>query len=176
MDYFDQTSERLIYRKVAETDVESWKDFFVDNDRLRFLGMDQNGDINTYAKDWISNQLTRYEKYGLGHLATIEKNSGKFIGLAGIIPREVDGEKYMEIAYSLKPPYWGKGYGTEMATQLKNFGIQHKIADRFISIIHKENADSIRVAQKNDMKVLFETIYLDMEVFIFGIEQNDFYT
>ena len=168
MDYFNQESERLVYRKVVEEDVESWKEFFIDNDRLHFLGMANNGDIEKYAKDWINNQLVRNEKYGLGHLVAIEKKSGDFIGLVGIVPREINGEKYMEIAYSLKPPYWGKGYGTEMATHLKKFGIQHKVANQFISIIHKENAASIHVAKKNGMEVLFETKYLDMDVFIFG--------
>ncbi len=172
MDYFNQESKRLTYRKLVEGDLESWKEFFIANDRLPFLGMDPNGDTNTFAKDWINNQLIRNEEHGLGHLATIEKESGNFIGLAGIVPRIVDGTEYMEIAYSLKPPYWGKGFGTEMATQLKTFGFQHKIANRFISIIHKDNADSIGVAKKNGMQILFETKYLDMDVFIFGIDKT----
>jgi len=174
MDYFNQESERLIYRKVVANDYKSWKEFFIENDRLRFLGLTPNEDKDKSAKVWIENQLVRNEKYGLGHLVTIEKDSGKFIGLVGIVPREINGDKYMEIAYSLKPPYWSKGYGTEMATQLKNFGFKHKIADQFISIIHKENADSIRVAQKNGMRILFETQYLDMDVFIFGLTKEDY--
>ena len=43
MDYFNQESKRLIYRKLVEGDLESWTEFFIDNDRLPYLGMDPNG-------------------------------------------------------------------------------------------------------------------------------------
>ena len=73
-----------------------------------------------------------------------------------------------EIAYSLKPKYWGKGFASEAAQQLKKFGIKNKIADSFISIIHTENRDSIKVAKRNEMEIINEINYLGMEVFVFG--------
>ena len=97
-DYFDQQSSRLIYRKLQLSDIESWKEFFYDNDRLHFMGMDLSKEIAMLAHDWIHTQLHRYQEHRLGHLAVIQKNSGAFIGMGGILPREIEGKKELEIS------------------------------------------------------------------------------
>ncbi len=168
MEYFNQETERVILRKLTMSDVEKWTGFFVDNQMLKYVGIDMSKSPSTLATDWISKQLERYENQGLGHLAAIEKNSGEFIGVSGIIPREVDGKAEMEISYSLKQEFWGKGFATEISTQLKKFGLENNISNQFVSIIDKENTASINVAIKNGMKVLSETKYLGMDVFILG--------
>jgi RimJ/RimL family protein N-acetyltransferase len=170
--YFEQESERLIFRKLTPNDIKSWEDFFDNNNRLHFLGIDTSKTKEELAKTWIKRQFERYRDEGLGLLATIEKNSGLFIGMVGIIPREIDGNPEFEIAYSLKPLFWRKGYGTEMATQMKSFGRENGISKDFISIIHKENYDSRNVASKNGMTILKETTFLDMDVFIYGTKHD----
>ena len=170
MDYFNQESERLRFRKLTEEDIPSWVEFFVDNDRLRFLGIkDWSKSKEILANDWIRAQFDRYEKEGLGHLAVEIKETGEFIGMGGILPRELDGKKEYEISYSLKPAFWKKGYGTEMATQMKCFGQKNIDSGRFISIIEIENVDSIHVAKKNGMSALFNTEFLGMNVVVYGV-------
>lgn len=172
MSYFNQESERLSYRKLTEADIPSWLEFFEDNDRLHFNGLDLSKSHEELADGWIRKQFERYEEQGLGHLAVIEKSSGKFIGMVGILPRIILGKPEYEIAYSLKPRFWGKGYGTEMARKMKEYGFGNIPTDRFISMIDKENTDSIKVARKNGMNLLFDTEYLGMEVYVFGINVN----
>lgn len=172
MDYFNQESERLSYRKLTEADIPSWLEFFVDNDRLHFNGLDLSKSHEELADGWIRKQFERYEEQGLGHLAVIEKSSAKFIGMVGILPRIILDKPEYEIAYSLKPKFWGKGYGTEMAVKMKSYGFENIKTDRFISIIDKENTDSINVAKKNGMDLLFDTDYMGMEVHVFGIGVN----
>lgn len=167
-DYFSQQSARLTFRALSEDDINSWLEFFTGNDRLAFLGIDVNKDYRQLATEWILKQLERYETDGFGHLAVIEKSSGDFIGMGGILVRELDGEKVFEIAYSLKPAYWNQGFGTEIAQQLKQFGLENQICTNFISIIHKQNEASMHVARKNGMKILRETNFMGMKVFIFG--------
>lgn len=166
--YFVQTTERLILRACQKEDIPNWESFFVANPSLPFLGIDVSLDKATNAKIWIENQLKRYPKIGLGHLAITDKKSSVFMGTAGIIPRIIDNKPYMEIAYSLKQEYWGKGYGSEAAQQLLKFGINHDLSKNFVSIIHVENLPSKKVAIKNGMQVLFKTQYLGMPVEIFG--------
>jgi RimJ/RimL family protein N-acetyltransferase len=172
MDYFNQESKRLRFRKLTEEDIPSWVDFFVDNDRLHFLGIrDWSRSKESLAEDWIMAQLNRYKEQGLGHLAVEIKDSGEFIGLGGILPRDLDGKKEYEVSYSLKPTFWKKGYGTEMAKQMKEYAMKNIDADRFISIIDVENIDSINVAKKNGMSALFKTRYLGMNVIVYGISK-----
>lgn len=172
MDYFNQESDRLKYRRLTEEDIPSWVEFFINNDRLKFLGMDLKKSKETLAEEWIKLQLKRYENQGIGHLAVELKDSGDFIGLSGILPRELNGKEEFEIAYSLKPKYWGNGYATEMAKTMKNFGSKNINTSRFISIINVENRDSAKVAFKNGMKVLFRTEYLGMMVDVYGINKT----
>lgn len=170
MDYFNQSTDRLIFRKLSESDIISWTEFFINNNRLDFMGFpDKTKDSYTISSEWVLMQLERYETCGLGHLAVIEKSTGKFIGMGGIIPRVLFEQNEFEIAYSLKPSFWGRGFGTEIAMQLKKFGFENKISERFISMIHIDNVDSMHVAKKNGMTILHETEYNQMPVFVFGI-------
>ena len=169
MNYFNQQTERLKFRKLTREDIPAWTNFFVNNDRLKFLGIDLSKKPETHATEWIEKQLERYETEGLGHLAVELKETNEFIGVGGIIPRDLENQIEFEIAYSLLPKYWKKGYGTELAIQMKEFGFSNIKTERFVSIIDKENADSINVAIKNGMKVLFETQYLGMNVEVYGI-------
>ena len=168
MNYFSQESERLIYRALTENDIDSWTEFFENNDSLIFLGLDINKDHKTLAAEWILKQLERYRDHGLGHLAVIKKSTGEFIGMGGLIPRELNDKLEYEIAYSLKPKYWKNGYAIEVARQMKHFGQQTKIAKSFISIIDKNNFASIIVAKKNNMVVISETDFQCMNVFVYG--------
>lgn len=170
MKYFNQESKRLIFRKLTRSDIPGWVEFFENNDRLHFLGMDLTKSKEFLAEDWILRQLDRYEQQGLGFLAVIDKQSGNLIGLGGILPRELNGNDEYEIAYSLKPKYWGNGYATEIAIQMKNFGFKNMNTMRFISIIDIDNKDSANVAVKNGMSILFNMEYLGTEVNVFGIE------
>ncbi len=165
--YYNQISERLIFRQLTIADIPAWTKFFINNETLHFLGIDLTKEPHEQAQNWIQIQLERYKNNHYGHLAAIEKDTGQFIGMGGILPREIDGESYFEIAHSLKKEFWGKGYGTEIAMQMKQYGLDNHVAKHFISIIHKDNLASIKVAEKNGMTVSKEMIYNGMDVFIY---------
>ncbi|MCB0820711.1 MAG: GNAT family N-acetyltransferase [Bacteroidetes bacterium] len=168
MNYFAQESSRLKFRQLTLDDIESWMEFFDEKRGLEYLGIDLSKDDRTLATDWINKQLERYNNEGLGHLAAVEKSSGQFIGMGGIIPRVINGKHVFEIAYSIKPQFRQLGFATEIARQMKNFGFKSKIADSFISIIHKNNIPSLKVAINNGMEQLYESEFLGMDVYIFG--------
>ncbi len=171
MNYFNQQTERLKFRKLSVDDIEIWTDFFTDNDRLRFLGLDLSKSAEIHAKEWIEKQLERYENDNLGLLALELKENNELIGVCGIIPRILNEKEEFEIGYSILPRYWKRGYASEAAVQMRLFGFENVTKNRIISIIHKENIDSMNVAVKNGMKILFETEFQGMDVFIYGIEK-----
>jgi RimJ/RimL family protein N-acetyltransferase len=166
--YFDQESERLRYRKLDLSDIEEWSAFFIDNPNLAYLGSDFSKDPMEASKKWIKMQLDRYQNWGCGHLAVIDKESGNLIGMCGLLSREIEGNNEYEVAYSIKPNYWKRGFGTEMAQQMKRFGVENKLAPRFVSMIHPENVGSIKVARNNGMNLLFKSTYMEMDVLVFG--------
>lgn len=172
MDYANQESERLIYRRTTLDDITAWSDFFIDNDRLHFFNFDLSKSVEELSEQWITKQMERYASNGFGHLAVELKSSGQLIAMGGILPRELDGKREFEIGYSVNPRHWGHGYATEIAMTMKDFAMRHLDASRFISIIDLENADSAKVALKNGMDVLFQTQFMDMPVNVFGIEND----
>lgn len=168
MNYVSQETDRLIFRALTLKDINGWLEFFQDNDRLIYLGLDLSKDFKSIATEWINRQLERYKQDGFGHLAAIEKTTGEFIGMGGILKREINGNTEFEIAYSIKPKFWNKGYATEIARQMKSFGRMNRIADQFISIIDKNNLASIAVAKKNGMEVISEMEFQGMQVCVYG--------
>lgn len=166
--YFKQESERLLYRKLSVNDISDWAEFFVDNPNMPYLGSDFPEDNLEASKDWIERQLQRYEDFGCGHLGVVEKGSGELIGMCGLLSREIEGENEYEVAYSLKPKFWRKGYGSEMAQQIRKFGEENVLAPRFVSMIHKDNIGSIKVAENNGMQHIFDSEYMGMPVLVYG--------
>jgi len=166
--YYRLKSDRLNFRKLTEEDKKVWQDFFVNNDHLRFLAQDESLGKEFLSDRWINYQLDRYTRDNFGLMALIDKISGEFIGQAGLLPRELDGKAEMEIAYSLIPKYWKKGFATEVAVALKEYAKSHQLADRYISIIHNENFGSMAVARKHGFTELFETTFFEMPVIVFG--------
>lgn len=87
--------------------------------------------------------------------------------MAGIIEKEIHSKIYYEIAYSIMPDQWNKGYATECATCLRAFAKEDSKIKEVISIIHQDNTASIKVAKKNKMTVLRKDNIYDMPVYIY---------
>ena len=99
--------------------------------------------------------------------ALIEKQTGQLIGHCGLLVQTVDEIKELEIAYSLLPAYWNKGYATEAAMKCRDVAFENKFSDSLISIISVTNVPSEKVALKVGMKKDKETVYNGNRVNIF---------
>jgi ribosomal-protein-alanine N-acetyltransferase len=174
-EYYTVQSERLTFRSFTESDIQLWAPFFVDNPTERFLGpIDSKVSKEEKANNWISRQIDRQNNGEFGQLAVILKETNVLIGVGGIIQRELEGEKEFEITYSFLPEMWGNGYATELATFFKNYAFKELEPSSVISIIHKENEASMNVARKNGMEISSETIFMEMPVYIFRVENSTF--
>lgn len=169
-DYFNQESERLVYRALTRDDIPTWSRFFENNDRLHFFQIPQDCDPMEQSVIWMERQLDRYQENGLGMLGITTKNSPDLIGMVGLIRRTIENAEELEIGYSFLPESWGKGYATEAAIQMHQFARENNLAPRVISLIHHENTASMRVAEKNGMHLLFTTIFKDVEHAVYGTD------
>ena len=108
-------SARLITRKLNEKDIPQWAEFFVDEEAVKFLpnfGLASNLERASHV---IGKQLQRYTEKRFGLQAIIEKESGNFVGLCGLLAQEVDGKIEIEVGYHFFKKYWGKGFAPEAA-------------------------------------------------------------
>jgi ribosomal-protein-alanine N-acetyltransferase len=162
---------RLIFRLLQPNDFETWLPLFEHPDTGRFVGMGHLKTAHEMCEKWFSIVFDRYQNNKGGLNVLVDKNTNEFIGQCGLLVQEVDGLQELEIGYSMLPVYWGKGYATEAAVKCREIAFERRYADSLISIIHRENLRSEKVARKNGMSLDKQTTFKDMPVNIFRINR-----
>jgi RimJ/RimL family protein N-acetyltransferase len=166
-------TNRLHFRKLHAEDAIIWENFFFDNPSLDYLGIDMSMNPQEQSKDWIGRQLQRYQNNTGGLLALINKTSHEFLGMAGLLMQEVDGQQELEIGYHLLPEFWNLGFATEAARELRDYGFMNNSTESLISVIDVRNLASQNVAAKNGMVISKSTRYHGLDVFIYSILRKD---
>ena len=165
-------SERLLTRKLNESDYLTWEEFFEDKEAVEFLNLSSlgfNSNIE-YSTHMINKQLERYKEKRFGHQALIDKETKNFIGICGLLTQEIDGKKEIEVGYHILKKYWRKGYATEAAKLFIDYAFKNELANSIVSVIDIENFKSQKVAEKNGLTIDKKTKWLDdEEVFIYRI-------
>lgn len=168
-EYYHQSSDRLNFNPLRADHIPIWSTFFIENPSARFVGSDQFSHFSPTEKaaNWINRQIEYMKSDRFGQLAVSLKSTKEFIGVAGIIVREINGQTEYEVTYSLLPTHWNQGYATEMAVHIKEWMFVNYQVESVISIIHQENAASIRVAEKNGMigENYFEFMNMPVKLF-----------
>ncbi|EAL0032421.1 glutamine-hydrolyzing GMP synthase [Campylobacter upsaliensis] len=127
------------------------------------------------CKDWIEQQLQRYQKYGFGLWAVVDKASGEIIGNAGLNYEnitlvsdetkvdEVDssGEsqcEILELGYIINHRFWGQGLGLEVARACAKYAFSKLGVKELYCLIKEDNAPSLKLAKKLGMRVVGKNI------------------
>jgi RimJ/RimL family protein N-acetyltransferase len=105
------------------------------------------------VKDNLSRSEGYYNDYGLGFFCAYEKDTGDFIGQAGLFHwcYKLD-QPDIELAYRFFKRYWGKGYGTELAMALIDWGLNVKNLSKIIAPVHPDNIRSSNILKKIGMQ------------------------
>src|SRR5256885_10252619 len=137
------TTERLLLRGFRPDDFERYAEMMADPDVSRHL---MDGRPLTRVEAW--RQLAMFAGHwvlrGYGLWAVEERASGDFLGRIGCLNPE--GFPAFEIAYTLGPWAWGKGYAREGAAAALRYARETLGRTEIASIIRPANTASIRVA------------------------------
>ncbi len=163
-------SERLVTRLLTTHDIVMWSNFFKDKEAVEFIPDFGFNSAEERSKHWIEKQTNRYSNNMFGLQALINKKTNEFIGQCGLLKQTVDGKTEIEVGYHLFKKYWGQGYATEAAKLFIDFAFQNGLADSIISIIETKNIKSQRVAVKNGLINEKQTVWTELDVFIFRIK------
>jgi [ribosomal protein S5]-alanine N-acetyltransferase len=167
----NQQTERLLFNPIDVSHFNKWLKFFEDP-RTHQYWVEEQDTPERECKKWYEKQRQRYAQDRGGMNALIEKSSGKLVGHAGLLVQEVDGISELEIAYSLLPEFWNKGFAIEAARKCKQYGLENNFAGSLISIISESNLPSQKVATKNGMIIDKRTTYRQNPVYIFRAWPN----
>lgn len=141
-------TDRLIVRHLCAGDLDEMYAVCGDPDIMRYVGDGKPLSLER-TRDWIAQSQRNYERLGFGCAAVIDKATHRFIGYCGLIFNS-DG-KEVEIIYTLKKQYWGKGLASEVAAAMIEFGFTRCGLKNIIATIDPANHASLRIIKKLGM-------------------------
>lgn len=123
---------------------------------------------------WLDTAIRCYKEYGYDFWAVFEKDTGDFLGAAGIMNQEVDGRKEDCLAFMIGQQYWNRGYATEAAAACVRFAFESLKLERLIATAEPENGKSVNVLTKIGMTYAGDTVYAGKKAFVYRIERDEF--
>lgn len=146
-------SDRLRYRKITKNDFVNLKPILQD---VEIMYAWEHAFTDDEIHEWIDKNFARYENEGFSYFAVIEKTTSQFVGTAGPLIEDINGIKYIGIAYVIDKKYWGKGYGFESAKASVDYAFNNLNAKVVIAQIRPDNLSSRKIAEKLNMKIQSE--------------------
>ncbi|MEP7181181.1 MAG: GNAT family N-acetyltransferase [Betaproteobacteria bacterium] len=107
---------------------------------------------------------TLYPDLGIWHAT--RRDNGAFIGWFSL--KYAGKSPDIEIGYRLLPDAWGRGFATEGARALADYGFDDLDLDRIIGVIHPGNLASGRVLQKAGLEACGWGRYYDRRLRLFA--------
>jgi RimJ/RimL family protein N-acetyltransferase len=151
-------TERLLLRPLSEDDLDAIAPLYGDADVMRYIGAGV-----PWTRHRAAEAIDRWTSYwaadGFGMLAVVRREDDALIGDVGLLAWNPDTWSHgtrasigpgaeIEIGWTLGRDAWGRGYATEAARAVRDWARDELGLERLISLIHPENAASIRVAEK----------------------------
>ena len=166
-----EESERLLFRNLESSDFSTWLTFMKDPLWSAYWSMTRLTP-EEHCKQWFDKIFQRYAHHLGGMNVLIHKETGEFVGQAGLLIQTVDDIQELEVGYSIMPAHRGKGYAPEAAKKCIDYAFANKLSHSLISIIHQQNTESEKVALKNKLRLDKKTIYDSNPVNIYRIERT----
>jgi len=149
---------RLVLRHLEPADLDPLFSLYRDREiRQYFPDGTRTLEQTREELDFFLNGHPRSPELGLW--ATIEKESGAFLGRCGLLPWNIEGRREVELAFLIDKRRWGEGLATEASLGIVDYAANALGLSRLICLIHPENARSIATARKVGMR--FEREHTD---------------
>jgi len=131
------------------TDLEWYAQFAADADIMRFIGR-----AGPLTREQAEERLARYvrcwSEHELGMFSVRTPDNEVPIGWGGLQP--LDGTAEVEVGYAFEKPAWGRGFATELASVVVQWGFADRGLDRIVAVASPENGASRRVMEKLGMR------------------------
>ena len=136
---------RLVLRALRDDDLDAYAAMLGDPKVVRYLG---DGKPLDRGEAWrhLAMLVGHWALRGYGMWAVTRRGNDTMIGRAGLFNPE--GWPGFEIGWTFARSCWGQGYATEAACRARDYAFETLLRADAISVIHPDNAASIRVAEK----------------------------
>jgi RimJ/RimL family protein N-acetyltransferase len=144
-------TERLILRELCIDDKKELSQILSDPESMKYYPEPFN---DKKVEEWISWNIDNYRIYKHGLWAVILKETNTLIGDCGITMQDIEGEMLPEIGYHINKLCCNQGFATEAAEACINYAFSIMDYPVVYSYTTLDNGPSIRVAEKNGMKLV----------------------
>jgi RimJ/RimL family protein N-acetyltransferase len=151
-------------RPFEEGDLDAFAAIVADPEVVRFLG---SGPL-TREEAWrqIALYLGHERLRGWSLNAVVEKPTGRLLGRCGLWQPE--GWPGLEVGWALGRFAWGQGFATEAAAAWRDWAFDHLRVPELISVIHRDNSRSVRVAERIGHNLLREIEFKGSPCLVYG--------
>ncbi|HEX8369920.1 MAG TPA: GNAT family N-acetyltransferase [Pyrinomonadaceae bacterium] len=139
-------TERLILREWTPDDAPAMFEICRDAEVMRYIGTGKPYKTLDEAEKFLDWAVEYQKEKGFCRWAAIEKSSGKIVGSCGFAYTHEMPEA--ELGYLFGREVWGKGFATEAARAVLNYGFEKLGFREIIAITDLENTASQRVLEK----------------------------
>ena len=159
---------RLVLRELRADDFDNYARMCADAEVVRYIG---SGQPLSRQEAWRSMAffMGHWHLRDYGMWAVIDKTTNQFIGRIGF--HQPEGWFGFEIGWLIDRECWGQGFATEGARAILQLAKPTFGQTRVFSLIHPENAASIRVAEKIGESFVGETELNGTRVLIYAVNQ-----
>ena len=102
------------------------------------------------ATERLERYVRCWQEHGLGMFGVRLRDQPMPVGWAGLQP--LSGTDEIEVGYAFGKSAWGRGYATEVASALVQWGFEALGLERIVAVASPENAASRRVMDKLGMR------------------------
>ncbi len=163
-------TDRLLLRPLGLDDLERLAAIQSDPEVMRFFPSGPRSQDQTLAD--LERCMKLQTEHGFSLWATIDRQSGLLIGRSGLLPQTLPDRHEVEIAYLIARSHWGLGLATEAARAIRDHGFATLGLDRLVSIIHRDNLASRRVAEKTGLRPERMIQFMDHRCWLYSIESR----
>lgn len=130
-------------------DLEWYAEFAADADVMRYIGV--AGPLSyAQATERLARYVRCWDEHGLGMFGVRLRDEQVPVGWAGLQP--LNGTAEIEVGYAFGKTAWGRGYATEVASAVVQWGFEDRGLDRIVAVASAENAGSRHVMDKLGMR------------------------
>jgi ribosomal-protein-alanine N-acetyltransferase len=164
-------TDRLVLRHLSMEDLDALAAIQADPLVMRYFTSGPRSRVEVRRE--LERCMALQEQHGFSLWAAIDRLDGTLIGRCGLLPQSLQGREEVEIAYLIDRSRWGLGLGTEAALAIRDHGFDCLGCDRLVSIIHRDNLASRRVAEKAGLRPERLIQFMKHRCWLYAIEAKD---
>jgi RimJ/RimL family protein N-acetyltransferase len=159
-------TRRLLLRPISIEDLDDFVELHADPEVTRFIRPLDRAE----AEERLKRDEREWAERGHGLLAVLAKDSGEFLGRAGL--RHWPQFAETELGWALRKDAWGQGFATEAAAASLEWAFSRFEMPYVTAMISPDNDRSARVAERLGMTPLREDVLLDDPVIVYSLQRH----